>query len=418
MSSVSDTLPVPDRSLTLRILIPFAAGYFLSYLFRTVNAVIAPELTTALGLDATALGLLTSVYFLAFALFQLPLGMLLDRYGPRRVEAALLLIAAGGTLVFARSSSLEGLLLGRALIGLGASACLMAAFTATAYWFPPQRVAAMNGWILAAGGLGALTATRPVELALTLTDWRGVIAALAGLAVVVIVLLLTLAPDPQRRPGIPLRSQLQSIGWIYRNRYFWRVAPLAIITQAAYMSIQGLWAGPWFRDVTALNRAGMADYLLYTAAAIVAGFLLIGQLASRLQRVGIPLSRTIAAGLLVFLLAQLGICLDLTGYALPLWLLFGFFGSAGILAYPLLTQHFPADYGGRVNAAINLPVFVAAFLTQWSIGGVINLWPTGPAGHYAPEAYQWAFGLLLALQVLAFLWFLVGPHERCATPDP
>src|SRR5699024_7199527 len=101
------------------VVLPFAGGYFLSYLFRSVNAVISGRLLSELGLDASALGLLTAAYFLAFACAQLPLGVLLDRYGPRRVQATLLLSAAIGGLIFAFGQSLAMLMLGRALIGLG-----------------------------------------------------------------------------------------------------------------------------------------------------------------------------------------------------------------------------------------------------------------------------------------------------------
>ncbi len=121
----------PDtRSLWIRLFVPFAAGYFLSYLFRTVNAVIGPVLARELNLGDNALGLLTSTYFLAFGAAQLPLGMLLDRFGPRRVEAVLLLLAGSGAAVFAISDTLTGLAIGRALIGLGVAACLMASFKA------------------------------------------------------------------------------------------------------------------------------------------------------------------------------------------------------------------------------------------------------------------------------------------------
>ncbi|HYH38758.1 MAG TPA: MFS transporter, partial [Azospirillum sp.] len=113
----------------LRVFAPFAVGYFMSYLFRTVNAVIADELTTSLGVTAAGLGFLTSAYFLAFGAFQAPLGILLDRYGPRRIETALLLVAAAGAALFAVGDGLATLAVGRALIGVGVSACLMAAIT-------------------------------------------------------------------------------------------------------------------------------------------------------------------------------------------------------------------------------------------------------------------------------------------------
>jgi MFS family permease len=165
----------------LRIFLPFGFGYLLSYLFRTVNAVIAPDLVRDLGLDPASLGLLTSAYFLAFATLQLPVGLLLDRYGPRRVEAGLLLLAATGALMFSRAEGLGELLLARALIGAGVAACLMAAFKAFALWFSAERLALANGVQMVSGGIGALLATAPVEFALRFTDWRGVFLAVSGI---------------------------------------------------------------------------------------------------------------------------------------------------------------------------------------------------------------------------------------------
>ncbi|NBC31260.1 MAG: MFS transporter, partial [Alphaproteobacteria bacterium] len=167
----------------VRLVLPFALGYFLSYLYRSVNAVIADDLMTDIGLEPATLGLLTAAYFISFAAFQLPLGLLLDRYGPRRVEAALLLLAAAGALLFSFGEGPEALTAARALIGLGVSACLMAAFKNNVLWWPADRLPLMNGLILASGGLGALVATTPVAAMLTITDWRGVFRLLAGLTV-------------------------------------------------------------------------------------------------------------------------------------------------------------------------------------------------------------------------------------------
>ena len=161
---------ISQTEILIRILFPFALGYYLSYFFRVVNAVLSPDLVAEFGLSADDLGLLTASYFITFAAAQLPLGLLLDRYGPRRIEASLLLFAALGALVFALGENRLQLIIGRGLIGFGVSACLMAAFKAFTQWFPPERLPLINGIIMASGGLGALTATLPVQSALAITD--------------------------------------------------------------------------------------------------------------------------------------------------------------------------------------------------------------------------------------------------------
>jgi MFS family permease len=159
--------------LTTCVLLPFAAGYYLSYLFRTINALIAGDLAADLGLDAFDLGLLTSVYFLSLAVVQLPFGALLDRYGPRTIQSLLLLVASVGALVFALAEHFLVLLLGRALIGLGVALALMAGLKAIVLWFPQGRVALANGWLVMLGALGAITATGPAEFVVQSIGWRG-----------------------------------------------------------------------------------------------------------------------------------------------------------------------------------------------------------------------------------------------------
>ena len=150
--------------LIVCVLLPFAAGYYLSYLFRTINALIAGDLAAELNLTAADLGFLTSIYFLVFAAAQLPFGALLDRHGPKIIQSALLLLASAGALLFALADGLLGLVVGRALVGLGVALALMAGFKAIVVWFPPERVALANGWLVMLGALGAVTATAPAEL--------------------------------------------------------------------------------------------------------------------------------------------------------------------------------------------------------------------------------------------------------------
>ena len=182
--------------LTVCVLLPFAAGYYLSYLFRTINALIARDLTAELGLSAADLGFLTSVYFLAFAAVQLPLGVLLDRYGPRTIQSILLLVASAGALVFALADGLLGLVIGRALLGFGVALALMAGFKAIVLWFPASQITLTNGWLVMLGALGAATATAPGELVVQAIGWRGLFAVLGGLSALAALLVLFAVPEP------------------------------------------------------------------------------------------------------------------------------------------------------------------------------------------------------------------------------
>ena len=225
----------------LTVFVPFAGGYFLSYLFRSINAVIAPQLVSEIGLTAADLGLLTSAYFLAFAAFQLPLGLLLDRFGPRRVQSMLLLSAAVGAVVFSFGDALEPLLLGRALIGLGVAGGLMASFKAITMWFPNDRWAMVNGCFLGMGGLGAIAATVPTEAALHYTDWRGIFLALSAITVLAAGLIFAVVPEkPSAAKTQTLADQIRGLGSVFGDPLFWRVAPVAAASLASGAVLGGI----------------------------------------------------------------------------------------------------------------------------------------------------------------------------------
>jgi MFS family permease len=374
-------------------------------------------LVRELGLDASALGLLTAAYFLSFAAFQLPLGILLDRFGPRRVEAALLMIAALGAALFAVAPNEGTLIVARALIGFGVSACLMAAFKAYVMWFPLERLALVNGVHLTAGGLGALMATAPVEALLGVTDWRGVFWILAALTAMVSLVLFWVVPE--RDAGDRHASVQETLGGvlqIFQSASFWRVAPWTVASQATFLSVQSLWVGPWLISVAGFERPLTAQVLFWIAAAMTAGFLSWGILAERLHRwFGVRPMTVAALGMSLFLAAQVAIATEwalalnatLPGALLAAWLVFGFAGTAGVLPYAALSQAFPQKLAGRVNTGLNLIVFVFAFIGQWAVGMIIDLWALTDAGGYAPEGFRAAFWLLIGLQGMAAGWFVL-----------
>jgi MFS family permease len=410
-TSATGVLPT-GAVLFARVFLPFAFGYFLSYLFRTVNAVIAPQLVADVGLDASLLGLLTAAYFITFAAVQIPLGIVLDSHGPRRVEVALLLVAAAGAYLFSLGESPWALIVARGLIGVGVAACLMAALKAMAEWYASEKLPLMNGLLVAAGGLGAVMATAPTKALVAAFGWRGGFETLALVTVGAALLLWFIAPDrPRREPAGDLRSLLGGVRKVFVSANFWVVAPAAAASQGAFLAIQTLWSGPWLRDVAGHDPDAVARVLLVAATGFIVGNIVSGSFAVWVARRGVPTPVVVLFGMGLFMLLQLVILAGWTAQTEILWFAFGFFGTTGILSFAVLTRTFPLALAGRASTAMNLLIFVAAFGLQWGIGIVIDLWPTSPDGGYHPQGYQAAFGATLVIQVLAFALLLYG-HRR------
>ncbi|MEI7705350.1 MAG: MFS transporter [Deltaproteobacteria bacterium] len=397
----------------LRVFLPFAAGYFLSYLLRNANAVIAPELTRQLGLSSADLGLLTSAYLLAFGAFQLPLGILLDRYGPRRVEAGLLLVAAAGSVFFALGASLPQLALARAAIGLGVSACLMASFKAFSAWFPAERLPSLNSAVMIAGGLGALAATTPLSIAVPLLGWRGVFAVLAVLAVVAAGGILSTPEGATAASGETLREQLAALRGIVRSRTFWRYAPQLATSVGGFMALQGLWAVPWLMHAHGHARDAAAFHLLLTTLGMMSGFLAIAFLIVPMQRRGVTPDAVLAVGTAAGLVAMLGLVAGV-GSTHLWWFVLGLVFAVGNLAYAIVARRFPAALTGRASTALNLGAFVGAFAIQWGYGALLD--GLAARGGSQAGAHRIAAGTLLVLQAAGFAWYVIAGQREARSP--
>jgi predicted MFS family arabinose efflux permease len=396
----------------LVVFCPFAAGYYLSYFYRYVNAVIAKDLVQDFGLAPGDLGLLTSAYFLAFAAFQLPLGVLLDRFGPRRCAAALMCVAAAGALMFGLARDLAMLSAGRALIGLGVSAGLMGSIKAFTLWFPRERLTALSGWMIGIGSLGTLSATAPVQALLGPFGWRTLFIGLALLSLAAALLIFFVVPERELPGGGETWSeQFRAIGKIFSRVDFWRLAAPLVLCQASFQALQGLWFAPWLADVHGLTRAAAADYLFASALAYLVASVSLGHLSEALAKRGISQLRVYQAGMLACAASFLPIALGARGGAFVWLVLFAFTSIAAIIAYALLTQLVPPAQTGRVTTSSNVLLFATSFVFQWGVGSLLGLWPT-TEGRYQPEAYRAAFGLLLAAQAAAALWLLTARQEK------
>jgi MFS family permease len=400
------------------IYVAFAAAYFLSYLYRTANAVISPDLTRELALNPASLGLLTGAYLLAFGLMQIPAGMLLDRFGPRRVEPVLLGVGAIGAIAFGLADTLPGLVVARALIGAGVCVCLMAPLKAIAMWYPPERQASLAGWMMVAGGFGALAATVPLEAALQVTTWRTIFIALGAVTLIVALGIAWRVPDIQRPSHPPgFATQWLGVRQIFANPRFWWIAPLAGFGMGSFMAIQGLWAVPWMIDVDGMTRADAADRLLVLGVVIMLGYLGLGMFSSRLAERGISPRHLFAAGFATHTVALAAILAAIPG-SYAWWSLYGMGAAVNVLSFNVLSAGFAKEFVARANTALNLLMFTGSFVTQWGIG-VIAEASRERLGFDNANGLKLAFAVVLALDALTLVWFAYGwrRHGRLA-PAP
>jgi MFS family permease len=396
------------------VVLPFLAGYFLSYVYRAVNAVLAPSLVGEFGISAEQLGFLTGVYFFSFGLFQIPLGVLLDRFGPRRVNASLLVLAAAGAVLFSRGDSYETLVLARALIGVGVSACLMATIQAFILWFPPERMSTMIALAYSMGGLGALAASAPLEIALRDSSWREVFEFLAVVTILLSALFALWVPEHPgaRKPG-GVRAQLAGLAAIARDGAFWRVAIAIGSTQCAVVSLFTLWITAWLRDVAGYDPAAAARGFGVVALALMAGYFFFGRAADVLARRGRPQLPLFAGGVAAASIFLALLALGTTRGSVLLWAGFVFCGTGATLAHSIATRRYPREMAGRINTALNTFTFFGIFTGQWATGAILNLWPPTASG-YDPRGYAWALAALWFVQAAGLAWLWAG-RRRFAT---
>ncbi len=390
------------HSLWWRLVPAYAAGYYLSYALRNVNAVISPELSQAFQLSQSHLGLLTSAYFLAFGAIQLPLGLWLDRFGPRRVEVALLSLAALGCAIFGLAQNLETLVLGRALIGLGVSACLMASFKAFSQWFPAERLPALNASIMVAGGIGVLSVSSPVAWALPILGWRGLFGVIA-LALILAAAAIWRTPDGPNSTPPPWREQWRILKAIYQHAEFWRYAPQGALVAGGAMALQGLWMIPWLMHVNQMSRDQAAHIALAVGITMLCGFLMVATLSNWLHQRGWTATVLLRRGIALGLIAEIGIITDTLPPELA-WPMFGFSFSLTNIAYSLLSRSFEVHWAGRVNTALNLAVFAGAFGLQWGLGAGIEMLES--QGWERSAAMHGVLTTLWLAQLASYLWFV------------
>lgn len=365
------------------IFVVFIIAYFLSYFFRSTNAVIADDLVRDVDLSSSELGLMTSLFFAAFALAQLPLGSALDRYGSRYVTPALMLAAVAGSLVFASAETFAGLAAGRALIGVGMAGVLMGALKAFSGWFSPRVFATISSVFVGLGSLGALAAATPLALFSNAFGWRGIFVWGAVATVMSAALIVAFS---RNAPDVEAPKNVGGFGEIFRSIEFWRIGLLGAAVTGTLFSYQTLWAGPYLSEAIGLGRIAVGNSLLAMGFGVTGGYFVVGALGDRFG-----LTRVVGIAAAILCVVQILLAFADPGWSRPvliaLFALFGLCGSVSVLFFAHGRAVFP-DKPGRAVTAVNLFGIGSSALMLWGLGILIGSFPLTPTGAHPAVAYR------------------------------
>lgn len=397
-----DSGKMRDAAALMSVLI---AAYAISQFLRNSIGVIAPDLSAELGVDAARIGLLSSAFFLTFAAAQVPIGVAIDRYGPKITMVVCAVIAVAGTLVFALATSANALIAARMMIGLGCASFFMAPLAIYARRFPPERFAALTSVQLGCASFGTLFATAPLAISAGTIGWRASFIVVAVLtAVVGLAIALVVPPDRDtRREPESWAAAFRGVAQAVRVRSFWPVFMMHMTTYGAFASVVGLWAGPWLTDVHGAGLQTRGAILLGAALAQIVGLFAWG-FADRYVRsyvkailVGSSLSAML---LIVAAIVPLGL------WGAGIWLaVFGFCIAYTPIVTALGKSLFPEHLTGRGITLMNIGTMGGAFALQTATGYAVSLFARAD-GAYPAAAYQVTFGLLGVALGAAILLFL------------
>lgn len=409
----------PSRRTRAALVAALCLGYVASQFYRTANAAIAPELMRELSISPQAMGAVTGVFFLFFAVMQVPTGVLLDRFGPRRVMSGLLLSAVAGSLVFAGAEGAPGLGFGRALMGAGCAAGLMGSMVVFARWFPQRYFATLAALIFSVGGLGNLFATTPLAVASGAIGWRGTFVGTAaittGMAAVLFLVLRDAPPGHSTaiRPPETPRQILSGLGEVLRDRRIWFISAMQGVAYPVVVTISALWAGPYLDEVYGLDAVARGNVLLALNMAMILGVLAYGPLDRLFDSRKWPVVGGAATTVLVLAVMA-------AAPHWPLWqimaLLLVFMGLGGyqMVLHAHARAILPDHLVGRGLTVQNTAVFVGVFVMQWASGFIIGGFRN--AGDPALP-YRLVFAFLGAATLIALLVYLRIDDARPSVVD-
>ena len=383
----------------------FALAFFISTLLRSITATLTPVFTAEFNLSAGNLGLLAGGYFIGFSIMQIPAGLLLDKYGPKKIISYLLIIALIGTISFAFAKNFTGLLVSRIFIGIGVSACLMGPLTGYRIWFEEKYQQRANSWMLMVLSFGFLASTLPVQILLPIIGWRSIFFLISILIIFSIILLLLFIPSWETQNREERKNVTASLLDVWKDKFFISLIPLAFFNYGGVQAMQTLWAGPWMLNVTGYSPLDSATGLFWINITMLIAFLVWGYILPKLSSYGIDSMKIVKFGLPVsyiifFLIIVMGQKAGATMFTI--YILSSIVLS---LTQPAVALSFPQNLAGKSLTSFNVFIHSGTFFVQWGIGLIIDYCKS--IGFDTVLSYRVSFSVFLIICILSYVFFII-----------
>lgn len=397
--------PFPHRR-GLIIVTTMATAYVASHFFRAANVTIGLDLMRDLQIGPEALGALTGAFFFGFAAMQIPCGFLFDHFGPRRTVTGLLILATIGGAIFTLAPNWPILLTGRVLMGAGFGVMLIGTMVVVTRWFPPDRFSTLIAMVMSIGLLGNLAATTPLAWASEAIGWRGVFGvAVVFTAFAAVAVWLVVRDAPSGHPFLdrtaePPRQMLQGLMEVLRNPSLKPILALNFCSYACTFTVQGLWGGPYLREVHGMSAIEAGNVLLAAVVTYQFGMLAFGPLDRLLDT-----RKWIAIGgslVVIALLATLALASQP-----PIWvpvaaiLGIGFFSASSTMVLTHGRGIIPDRLIGRGMSTLNTSVMLGVACMQTLSGVIVGAFEPLAGGARSETAYRALFGVLTLVLIVA-----------------
>ena len=398
------------------LLLTLALVYFFVYFHRVSSAVISKDLLHEFGVSALSLGLLSSMYFYSYSLFQIPVGIFSDTIGPRKTIAFLTIFSAIGSFLFGVALNFNMALFARLIIGVGVSGVWIPALKLFSVWYSKREYATMVGVLLAVGNVGAISASYPLALIVSDFGWRYAFYVIGIIAVfLALISWIFIRDSPEHYLNknkeknvankVSARQHLSKdlIKLIFKNKDVWILSIWLFVVYGALLAYQGLWAYPYFRDVFNLSKATSGFILMFVSIGMLIGSPFVGYFSDKIMKsrkkvIIIWLSCFMLPWILIsFFTARVNVSLL---YLLSFWM--GFFGCGNVVVFAIIKEQFPLGVTGTVQSIVNVFPFVGAAFFQTFLGYILDL-VGGFDGVYPVEAYSLAFKFVFAFVIIVYL---------------